>query len=142
MSFLTVWNSAPRRAWPPALWDNELNRLFDDNVPADFSPAADLEETETHFVLDFDLPGVKKEDIQIEVRDRNLHVSGERKFEKKSKTHSERFAGKFERVWALPEGVEADKVEAAFSDGVLTVKVPKAEAAKPRVIKIQDGKAA
>jgi HSP20 family protein len=148
MSFVTLWNSTPRRPWAPTLFNSELDRLFDEALTdtaagkaAAFSPAADLAETEAHYQLDLDLPGVKKEAIQIEVRENRLHISGERKFEKSSKLVSERAFGHFERVWNLPEDVDAEKVEAAFADGVLTVRVAKAEAAKPRVIQIQDRKA-
>ncbi len=139
MSFVTLWNTVPRRNWA----ESDLARFFDealsDMAPtvAAFKPATDLEETDTHYQLEVDLPGVKKEEIQIEVRDNHLHIAGERKSEKTAKRVAERSFGKFERVWALPEDVDAEKVEAAYADGVLSLKVAKAEAVKPRVIKIQ-----
>lgn len=106
----------------------------------DFSPTCDIEETSSHYQVTFDLAGVKKEDIHLEVRDNHLLVSGEKKVEKKStegKQHlSERFYGSFSRVFTLPSQVVADKVEATFKDGVLYISIPKTEQAKSQKITI------
>jgi HSP20 family protein len=145
MSLVTLFNHAPRRDWTVSPWTKELDRFFDEalgtseSAPTAFAPAADLEETDTHYQLMLDLPGVKKDEIQIEVRENRLHISGERKFEKNTKLVAERTFGHFERVWTLPKDVDAEKVEAAYSDGVLNVRIAKAEQAKPRVIKVQAG---
>lgn len=105
-----------------------------------FHPACDFEETPTHFLATFDLGGVKKEDIQVEVKENQLHVFGEKREEKKTtegKRHlSERSYGSFERWFTFPTAVDSDKVEATFKDGVLDVKVPKSEKAKGRKISI------
>jgi HSP20 family protein len=108
---------------------------------AEFSPRANIEETEAAYVLNFDLPGVKKEDLKIDVHGRTFTLSGERK--RTSETNERGFkrfeclVGKFARSFTLPVGVDASKVEATLSDGVLSVSVPKSEAEKPRTIAIK-----
>lgn len=107
---------------------------------AAFEPTSEIEETETHFLMHVDLPGVPKKDIAISFEDGRLTVSGERKLERKTKTMSERSYGKFVRSFSLPTDVQAEKIEANYENGVLTVAVPKGEAVKPRQIKISEGK--
>lgn len=102
-----------------------------------FLPEANVEETDTHYLLSFDLPGVSKKDIHIEIKDQRLTVAGERRSQQKA--GSERY-GKFERVFELPVHIDADKTEAHYEDGVLHVAIAKSEAAKPREIKIAEGK--
>lgn len=107
------------------------------------SPACEIEESEEHYLLSLEVPGIKKEDLKIEFVDNQLVISGERHSEeKKRKDHfyySERRGGKFSRSFKLPVGVDAEKVEAQYQDGVLKIYVPKAESAKPRQIKILGG---
>lgn len=109
-----------------------------------FAPPVDVTEDEGHYLISFDVPGMKKDDLAIEVDGRTLTVSGERKFEQKAdkgKTHFvERRYGSFQRTFTLPEGVKADAVEADYRDGVLTVAIPKAPEAKATKVKIGDGK--
>lgn len=109
-----------------------------------FTPTCDVDETDSHYLMSFDLPGVKKEDIKIDVKDGVLTVSGERKSEtekkEKSSYRSERFYGSFSRSFQLPAGVKSEQVEAHYADGVLKVAVPRAEAAKTQQIKIGEGK--
>lgn len=108
-----------------------------------FSPACDVEETDSHYLVSFDLPGVRKEDVKIELKENQLMVSGERKSDKRDNAGRhivERFHGSFQRLFTLPSTVDTDKVEAGYQDGVLRIAIPKAEAAKPRQIKISDGK--
>lgn len=104
-----------------------------------FSPAVDVQETEKEYLFHFDLPGMSDKDLNLTVEGRELHVTGERKRESTDrKNHrSERFFGKFERSFVLPEEVDADKIEAQFKDGVLEIRVPKVEAAKPKSIPIK-----
>lgn len=106
-----------------------------------FTPAADVYETDKEYVLNFDLPGIKESDVSISLDANTLRVSGERKVETEVKTQnryrSERSYGKFERAFALPEKVLADKIEANFKDGVLSIHIPKAEEVKPRTIQIK-----
>jgi HSP20 family protein len=104
-------------------------------------PAIDVCETESSVAISFDLPGLKKEDVSITVEDGVLTVSGEKKFEEETKDKTwhrlERSYGRFHRALTLPVGVDADKADARFQDGVLTVELPKTEAAKPRKIAVR-----
>lgn len=118
----------------PSLW-SEFDRL------ATFSPAVDTIETDTSYLLSFDLPGLKKEDLQIEVKDKYLIVSGERKTEYSEKTHAqgrfERSYGQFKRQFLLPETV-SDDIQAKFENGVLELTLTKIpEASRTRKIEIQ-----
>jgi HSP20 family protein len=134
---------------------NEMNRLFGTvfDAPAQtnggtlrrWMPAMDLLETGDHFVLRADLPGLSEEDVNIEVEDRVLTVSGERKAEhtesKEGYQRVERAFGSFSRSLTLPEGVDAEAVSASFDKGVLEVQIPKPEERKPRKISIGVGSA-
>ena len=103
-------------------------------------PAVDIVETEDAFVATADLPGLKKDDIDISIEDSVLTVSGERKFEKIDESATlrrvERAYGTFRRSFTLPRGVDSTKVEAGFEDGVLTLTMPKSELAKSRKIAV------
>jgi HSP20 family protein len=127
---------------------DEINRLFD---PLDangstgafntWAPAVDLFEDKDNLVLRAELPGMKKEDIEISLHENTVTISGERKNEKKYEggdtSREERFFGRFTRSINLPKAVEPGKVKASYVDGILTVTLPKAEEAKPRQIQIQ-----
>jgi HSP20 family protein len=106
-------------------------------------PATDLVETDEHFVLKADLPGLSEEDVAIEVKDNVLTVSGERKAEHEDKREGyvrvERAFGSFRRSLTLPEGVDPEAVKATFDNGVLEVRIPKPEERKPRKVAIQVG---
>ncbi len=134
----------------------EMNRLFTTffDAPAPggpgnggqarrWVPAMDLVETDDHFVLRADLPGLDEDDVHIEVEDDVLTVSGERKAEHEEQREGfyrvERAFGAFRRSLTLPEGVDAEAVEAAFHNGVLEVRIPKPEARKPRRVAIRVG---
>ena len=143
--------------WEPlrefATLQNEMNRLFgtvfDTPTPSNggtmrrWMPAMDLMETEDHFVLRADLPGLSEEDVNIEVEDRVLTVSGERKAEhtetKDGYHRVERAFGSFSRSLTLPEGINPEAVSASFDRGVLEVQIPKPEERKPRKISIGVG---
>jgi len=127
----------------------EMNRLFNaafDTSPAGnggnrrWAPAMDLLETEDHFVLRADLPGMTDSDVNIELEDNVLTVSGERKAEREEKREGfyrvERAFGSFSRSLTLPKGVDAEAVTAGFDNGVLEVRIPKPEQRKPRKITI------
>ena len=132
---------------------NEMNRLFgsafDTPTPGNggalrrWMPAMDLVETADHFVLRADLPGMSEEDVNIEVEERVLTISGERKAEhtenKDGYHRVERAFGSFSRSLTLPEGVNAEAVAATFDRGVLEVRIPKPEQRKPRKISIGVG---
>ena len=126
---------------------NEMNRLFSSafDTPTNggqtmrrWMPAMDLMETDSHFVLTADLPGLTEEDVNIEVDDRVLTISGERTAKHESTKDGyhrvERAFGSFSRSLTLPKGVNAEAVEAAFEHGVLEIRIPKPEQPKPRKI--------
>jgi HSP20 family protein len=129
----------------------EMNRLFNTafegqggNGPARrWTPAMDLLETQDEFVLRADLPGMGESDVNIEIEDNVLTVSGERKTEHEDKREGfhrlERAYGSFSRSLTLPKGIDAEAVSAAFDRGVLEVRVPKPEQRKPRRIAISTG---
>jgi len=105
-----------------------------------WGPTIDLFEDKEAVTVNAELPGLKREDIELNLRDGFLTISGERKREEKSETkelyRSERSWGRFQRTVSLPCEVEADKIKAAYTNGVLSVVLPKAEKAKPRQIPI------
>ena len=128
---------------------SDMNRFFNSmfDTPAGrsgdlrrWTPAMDLAETDDAFVLRADLPGVSQEDVNIELEDTVLTVSGERKADHETKGEGfyrvERSFGAFSRSLTLPKGVDAEAIAASFTDGVLEVRVPKPEQGKPRRIAI------
>lgn len=104
------------------------------------NPAIDILETEDAMVLHAELPGMQKADVAITLEDGVLSLSGEKKFEneesKKDYHRVERRYGRFHRAFNLPGGVDVSNAEAKFEDGVLQIRLPKSEAAKPRTIEI------
>ena len=132
---------------------SEMNRLFntffDTPTPGNggtgrrWIPAMDLVESDDHFVLKADLPGLAEDDVAIEVEDNVLTVSGERKAEHEDKREGyvrvERSYGSFRRSLTLPEGVDPEAVEASFDKGVLEVRIPKPEERKPHRVAIKVG---
>ncbi len=93
------------------------------------APATDVEESESHYDLSFDMPGLKKDDINIEVNGRTLLVTGKReRAVTETKLHrSEKFFGEYRRTISLPEGIKADDIEASYDNGVLSLRLPKAQ---------------
>ena len=113
----------------------------DDFTGQTFTPAVDIKETQQEFLVTAEVPGIKKEDIHIEVADNLLILKGERKFEKEEKNESyhrvERSFGAFSRSFTLPTSVKTEAIEAKFHDGLLTVRIPKAEEKVPKKIEIK-----
>ncbi len=109
-----------------------------------WGPAVDIIENDKELLLAADLPGVKLEDVEVKIEDGTLTLSGSRKFENEDNKNGyhriERSYGAFHRAFALPESVDATKVEAAFENGVLKVTLPKKELARPRTVKVEIGK--
>jgi HSP20 family protein len=132
----------------------EMNRLFNTffdapgtgpTGPRRWVPAMDLVELDDHFVLRADLPGLTEDDVQIEVSDDVLTLSGERRFDQEVRKEGfyrlERGAGAFSRSLTLPDGVDAEGIAASFDKGVLEVRIPKPEQRKPRRVEISVGTA-
>jgi HSP20 family protein len=137
--------------WEPARevdsLQSEVNRVFDaffgnasGNRTRRWVPAMDLVETEDHLVLRADLPGLSRDDVEIEIKDGVLTVAGERRADHEEKSEGfyrvERAFGRFSRSLTLPDGVDADSVAAEFEDGVLEVRIPKPEERKPHRVQI------
>ena len=124
---------------------NSLFREFNENdsplTTASFVPAVDVYEDAKKVVLKLEVPGMEEKDLDIRVENNTLTVKGERKFEKDDKAKGyhrmERAYGTFVRSFTVPTTVDAEKVAAEYKNGVLTVKLPKKEAAKPRQVKIE-----
>jgi HSP20 family protein len=132
----------------PEPFTREIDRVFDaffgqTDQGRRWVPPMDLVEAEDHFVLKADLPGLAEGDVRIEVQDGTLTISGERKAEheqnEKGWYRIERSFGSFSRSLTLPDGVDADRIDASFADGVLEVHIPKPEERKPRRISIGNG---
>lgn len=148
----TRWGSewmSPFNQWNEFLRDFESG-FFGDNPLAktdvqgwtDFAPAVDIEEGKGVFVISADLPGMKSDDIKIDVTNRTLKISGVRKQEVKDEGNNyyERSSGRFVRTFNLPDAVDSRKIEAHFEDGVLRVVLPKSQVELSQDVKIQSGK--
>lgn len=150
---LIRWSPAhltPMRDLPDI--QDEMNRLFDSfftrgtlrgDLNAVFTPSVDIEETPDEFVLKADLPGVAQKDVKVTLMGDTLTIRGERKQESATREGSsrrlERVHGTFERSFTLGTPVRNDRVKAQYRDGVLEVRVPKAEEARKREIEVQVG---
>lgn len=125
-----------------------MNRLFDSFFGAHdvesenmlWRPAIDVSETDTEIIVRADLPGMTKKDIDIALQENVLTIQGEKKRKKKVRGENfyltERSFGRFQQSFTLPVAVEQDKVEASFTHGVLSIRLPKTEGAKPKRIAI------
>ena len=140
----------PARDWPA--FGTDLDRFFESffqtrgteaNGQRRWMPAMDLVETEDDLVLKADLPGLSEDDINVEVNDNVLTISGERRAEHERKEDGyhrvERSFGHFSRSVTVPDGIDESKVTATFNDGVLEVRIPKPEERKPTRISIARG---
>jgi HSP20 family protein len=130
----------------------EINQVFDNFfrgglpedeafVPSVWTPAVDIAEHENEYSVRLELPGVNKDDVKITMQHNVLSVRGEKKQEKESKGSSfhrvERSYGAFQRNFTLPSTVKADRIDASYADGILTIVLPKAEEAKPKQIEVK-----
>jgi HSP20 family protein len=122
------------------LFGESFDRSWRSLSSATWYPPVDVLENKDSYVLRAELPGMKKEDFNLEVKDGMLTLSGERKSEKTSDGVKyrtvERVEGKFSRSFSLPETVKHDGIQATYKDGILEIHVPKAEEAKPRRIEV------
>ena len=128
---------------------SRINGLFDESFGRSWSnaetgrawyPAVDILESKEAYLLRAELPGMNKEDFNLEVKDGTLTLTGERKATKPAEgvkyRSVERVTGKFVRSFTLPETVKHDGIQATYKDGILEIHIPKAEEAKPRQIQI------
>jgi len=123
-----------------------INRLFDDaltsrksGVQSDWIPPVDVLETEKGVLLIVEVPGLKEDDIDIQISDNILTIKGERKLpdvEKENYYRLERPYGKFSRSFQLPDNVDVNKVKASLKDGILKISLEKSEKEKPKVINV------
>ena len=128
------------------LFDQALSRTRTDDeeglTTSTWSPAVDIFETPDSIVMKAELPGVRRENIDIQVRENTLTLKGERKFEREevkdeNYLRMERSYGTFQRAFSLPAVIQQDKIKAVFKDGVLEVTLPKAEEVKPKQVKVE-----
>lgn len=128
----------------------ELNRFFEDPLSVmrpgksffqGWEPSVDVYENEDQITVRAELPGMKREEISVSLDEDTLNISGERKREQESKEgetyRSERYFGRFQRSVTLSHPVDAEKIQANYKDGVLTIRLPKAEAGKRRHIEVK-----
>jgi HSP20 family protein len=126
------------------IFDRAFGQIFESpaqtQLMGGWVPAVDLYEDKDNLRVKCEVPGMKKEDIDISLHEGFLTISGERKQESEKKEgevyRTERYEGRFSRSLALPSKVNADKINATYKDGVLTVVLPKAEEAKPKQIQV------
>lgn len=149
-----LFRNRRREAFPPSVFEefNQIQKRMDKlmsnlEVPvfdAKFDPGCEVEDRDTHYVLSFDMPGVKKEDIQITLENNLLTVTAERheqeEHKRKNKFRSQQFYGSYERSFSLPPEVKANQIESDYHDGVLRVAIPKTKALQGERIQIGDGK--
>ena len=145
------WNPESNLSTFPGDIQRGINRMFSDffregmwdeeMIPSKWSPPVDIAEKDTEYVVKVELPGVAKDDVKISTVDNVLTIRGEKKEEKESKGSNyhrvERAYGSFQRSFTLPTTVKSDRIEASFKDGMLTITLPKAEEAKPKMIEVK-----
>jgi HSP20 family protein len=127
--------------WP---FSSRLRRAGGDAFPwpgGKVVPAVDIRENDHHYAVTAELPGVRKEDVQVELDQGMLTIRGEKTSEREEKKeqcrYTERSYGSFSRSFSLPSDADADRLEASFKDGVLSLTIPRIEKAKPRAIAIK-----
>lgn len=143
--------NAPQRRWDPmGVFEMPFNRLFEglrspfaeEAFPLTrWAPACDIYETEKEVVVKAELPGLKKEEVNVSIENNVLTIHGERKFEEETKKDNyhrvERTYGEFMRSFTLPTFVDAARIGAEFKDGILMLTLPKREEAKPKQIEVK-----
>ncbi len=153
MNGLTRWQRPETAGWPGfgqlSTLRDEIDRLFEaplaelvrgSQLMSGWTPSLDMYEDKDNLYVRAELPGMKKEDIELSLHEGTLTLSGERKnetkFENAEVYRTERFFGRFQRTISLPTPVAAEKVKAQYKDGILTVTLPKTEEAKPKHIDV------
>jgi HSP20 family protein len=137
--------------WPMRRLQSEIDRLFEDPFAAwlnpngpvveAWMPAVDVMEEKNNILVKAELPGMKREEFEVYMDGENLIIAGERKTESEEKAagayRSERYFGSFHRSIPLPSAVDANKIEAVYKDGILTITCPKTEEAKRKRIEVK-----
>lgn len=153
MNYLTRWQRPEQLTWQGfgrlTNLRDEIDRLFEVPLAAlarssqllsGWTPAFDVYEDNDNFIVKAELPGMKKEDIELSLHNGSLSISGERKSESKHQDaevyRTERFFGRFQRTVTLPSPIAAEKVKAQYKAGILTVTLPKTDEAKPKHIDV------
>ena len=133
----------------------QLNRLFDEAFGSrggtsdvwgrqQWIPAADVSEDQKEFILTLELPGIRSEDVRLDLEGNQLAISGQKRMESQESggermRRIERGQRTFQRVFTLPDSVDTENIEASLADGILTVRLPKTERSQPRQIQIRGG---
>jgi len=140
---ITRWTPKRYLTYPyfvDRVFDTFLNRNEESASPA-FAPVVDIEEKEKQYIVTVELPGVKKDDVKISLKDNVLTISGEKKSGKKidakNYRQTERIFGTFQRCFRLPDLVDQEKIEAEFKNGILNVAIPKLPEVQPKSIEIK-----
>jgi len=145
-----------RKSEPTAIESmrREMDRFFDELTPFSWmretnggsrmdvwAPNTDMSEDENEYVIKMDIPGMTKDDIEVNFEDNRITIRGERseeeKEEKKDYIRKERYKGSFYRSFTIPKTVDEDQIKAKFEEGVLKVNLPKAEVSKPKEVKVE-----
>ncbi len=148
---LARWSPEPDFGTNLFSMQREINRMFDhlfdrttgdeERTGAGWMPTVDIAEKDDRYLMNIDLPGVSREDVKITLKDNVLTISGEKKNESEEKDssyyRSERQYGRFERSFTLPSTVNGERIEAGFTNGVLSVRIPKREETKPKEIQVK-----
>jgi HSP20 family protein len=127
----------------PSRMRSLLGEMFGEGRPSPrtFAPAVDVAESDEEYVITAELPGARKDDVTVELHEDVLTIRGEKKSEREEEKEQTRYVersyGTFSRSFSLPPNADAEKLQASFADGVLTLRIAKKEEAKPRVINIR-----
>ena len=131
----------PFLAAPFRLMDEILRSGGNGGRVTGFTPPVDVHETEEEYLVKVDVPGVKSDDVNVEVNENVLSISGSRAADETGQAQLvERPYGSFVRTLTLPQGVDSDSIEAGYQDGVLELRIPKPAERKPKKITISDAK--
>jgi HSP20 family protein len=134
--------------WSPfrelGAFPSRISRLFDEvlgeRALRGLSPAIDVTESESDYAVTAELPGVRREDVNVEVQEGVLSINGEKRREEKGAKGRwiERSYGSFHRSFSLPSDAAADRIDAKFKDGVLTITIPRSEKKKPQIVAVKE----
>lgn len=144
MYFQLLPTRKENRAWNSmSEWNKEIEKFFDGVSESDYlAPPCEIVDQEKAYAISLDIPGFRKDQIEIEVKDRRLHVSGQRDEVKRAETETvlrqERRFGKFNRIFTLPDNIQEEGILAKFENGVLNITLPKTEKSQSRKVTISE----